>query len=121
MLLTKLPTYLYHHEELPQRGDGSLFHFTKYDSFLKILEDMTFLPSSFGQLNDMNEGNVNNMDMNENFIVMYEAKRFISERCRLLLRIINIRENKTRIILVFIGINDYFCKLKKNSKYVHLR
>ena len=84
MLLTKLPTYLYHHEELPQRGDGSLFHFTKYDSFLKILEDMTFLPSSFGQLNDMNEGNVNNMDMNENFIVMYEAKRFISERCRLL-------------------------------------
>ena len=47
MLLTKLPTYLYHHEELPQRGDGALFHFTKYDSFLKILEDMTFLPSSF--------------------------------------------------------------------------
>ena len=62
MLLTKLPIYLYHHEELPYRGDGALFHFTKFESFLKILEDMTLLPSSFGNLNDMNEGNVNNYD-----------------------------------------------------------
>ena len=38
MLLTELPVYLYHHEEVPQRGDGALFHFTKLDSFLKILE-----------------------------------------------------------------------------------
>ena len=35
MLLTELPVYLYHHEEVPQRGDGALFHFTKLDSFLK--------------------------------------------------------------------------------------
>lgn len=84
MLLTKLPIYLYHHEELPYRGDGALFHFTKFESFLKILEDMTLLPSSFGNLNDMNEGNVNNMNMNNNFLVMYNAEKYIKERCRIL-------------------------------------
>ena len=55
MLLSELPMYLYHHEELPQRGDGTLFHFTKFESFLKILDDLTLLPSSFGKLNDMNK------------------------------------------------------------------
>ena len=62
MLLTELPTYLYHNAELPHRGDGALFHYTKFSSFLKIMEDMTLLPSSFGNLNDMNEGNVSNMN-----------------------------------------------------------
>ena len=76
--------YLYHHEELPYRGDGALFHFTKFESFLKILEDMTLLPSSFGNLNDMNEGNVNNMNMNNNFLVMYNAEKYIKDRCRIL-------------------------------------
>ena len=84
MLWTKLPIYLYHHEELPYRGDGALFHFTKFESFLKILEDMTLLPSSFGNLNDMNEGNVNNMNMNNNFLVMYNAEKYIKDRCRIL-------------------------------------
>ena len=84
MLLTKLPIYLYHHEELPYRGDGALFHFTKFESFLKILEDMTLLPSSFGNLNDMNEGTVNNMNMNNNFLVMYNAEKYIKDRCRIL-------------------------------------
>lgn len=62
MLLTELPTYLYHNAELPHRGDGALFHYTKFSSFLMIMEDMTLLPSSFGNLNDMNEGNVSNMN-----------------------------------------------------------
>lgn len=84
MLQTELPTYLYYHEMLPQRGDGALFHFTKLDAFLKILEDMTLLPSTFGNLNDMNEGNVNNMNMNENFKVMVDAEKYINERCHLL-------------------------------------
>lgn len=53
MKLTELPVYLYHNAELPQRGDGTLFHFIKMESFLKILDDMTLLPSSFGKLNDM--------------------------------------------------------------------
>ena len=47
MLLTELHTYLYHNAELPHRGDGALFHYTKFSSFLKNMEDMTLLPSSF--------------------------------------------------------------------------
>lgn len=84
MLLTELPIYLYNNEEVPHRGDGALFHYTKFSSFLTILEDMTLLPSSFGNLNDMNEGNVCNMNMNENFMVMYNAEKYIKERCHLL-------------------------------------
>jgi len=84
MLLTELPTYLYHHEELPFRGDGTLFHYTKFDKLLDILDSLTVRPSQFGTLNDMNEGNINNLNMNENFSVMYEVKEYINDRCKLL-------------------------------------
>lgn len=84
MSFEELPIYSYYTAALPQRGDGALFHFTKLESFLKILDDMTLLPSSFGNLNDMNEGNVYNMNMNENFMVMYDAEQYIKDRCHLL-------------------------------------
>lgn len=84
MMHTDFPMYLYHHEELPRRGDGALFHYTSLKSFLIILEDMTLLPSFFGKLNDMNEGNVSNMNMNENFLVMYNAEKYINEHCHIL-------------------------------------
>lgn len=32
----------------------------------------------------MNEGNVHNMCMNHNFMVMYEAEKYIKERCHIL-------------------------------------
>ena len=38
--------------------DGVLFHYTKFEKFKLIMEDLTLLPSSFERLNDMNEGNV---------------------------------------------------------------
>lgn len=84
MLLTELPMYLYHNAELPRRGDGALFHYTKFGSLLEILKDLTLLPSSFGELNDLNEGNVNNLNMNEDFMVMYEAEKYIKEKCHFL-------------------------------------
>ena len=84
MLKTKYPVYLYGNAELPRRGDGALFHYTSLKNFLTILEDMTLLPSSFGKLNDMNEGNVNNMNLNKNFKVMFDAEKYIQERCHIL-------------------------------------
>lgn len=84
MLLTELPTYLYGCEELPHKGDGTLFHYTKLDSFKKIMEDLTLKPSSFARLNDMNEGNVHNMCLNHNFMVMYNAEEYIKKKCRII-------------------------------------
>ncbi|WP_304296673.1 DUF2971 domain-containing protein [Porphyromonas gulae] len=84
MLLTELPTYLYGCEELPHKGDGILFHYTKLDSFKKIMEDLTLKPSSFARLNDMNEGNVHNMCLNHNFMVMYNAEEYIKKKCHII-------------------------------------
>ena len=84
MLLTDLPMYLYYNNELPSRGDGTLFHFTSWKNFQLIMNDLSLLPSSFGNLNDLNEANVNNMNMTENFMVMYDAEKYIKERCHLL-------------------------------------
>lgn len=84
MLLTEIPEYLYYCEEFPQRGDGALFHFTRFDALIKILDDLTLLPSTFRNLNDMNEGNINNMNMDKNFMVMYDAEKYIKEHCQLL-------------------------------------
>ena len=76
--------YLYGNNELPCRGDGALFHFTSWKNFQLIMNDLSLLPSSFGNLNDLNEANVNNMNMNGNFMVMFDVDRYIKERCRLL-------------------------------------
>ena len=76
--------YLYHSYELPCRGDGALFHFTSWENFQLIMNDLSLLPSSLGNLNDLNEANINNMNMNDNFMVMYDAEKYIKERCRLL-------------------------------------
>ena len=84
MLLKELPTYLYGSEELPYKGDGILFHYTKLDSFKKIMEDLTLKPSSFTILNDMNEGNVHNMCLNHNFMVMYNAEEYIKKKCHII-------------------------------------
>ena len=84
MLLTELPMYLYRIVELPECGDGTLFHFTKYENFLKILEQFTLRLSSFEELNDLNEGNLSNMNMDKNFRVMYETEKYIKERCHIL-------------------------------------
>lgn len=45
---------------------------------------MALQPSSFGKLNDINEDNVSNMNMNKNFLVMYNAEKYINEHCHIL-------------------------------------
>lgn len=81
---TKLPAYLYGNEELPYKGDGVLFHYTKFEKFKLIMKDLTLLPSSFERLNDMNEGNVHNMNLSQNFMVMYNTDKYIKEKCRII-------------------------------------
>ena len=81
MLHTKLPTYLYNHEELPHKADGALFHYTRLDSFKEIMKDLTLKTSSFTNLNDINEGNVHNMRLDNNFMVMCNAEKYIKEKC----------------------------------------
>lgn len=84
MKKSKFPSYLFGNSEIPKRGDGTLFHFTKFKSFEKILSDMTLKPSSFEELNDLNEGNMNNLYSTENLEVIQEADRYMKKFCRLL-------------------------------------
>lgn len=84
MIQTKLPVYLMHSYELPCRGDGALFHFTKEESFFKIMSDLTFKPSSFDKLNDLNEGNIHNLNMDKNFMVMCNTEKLTKEKCHII-------------------------------------
>lgn len=84
MLRTELPHYMYGSYELPEVGDGALFHYTSADNFFRILEDMTLKTSSFRRLNDLNEGNVHNLDMNKNFMLLYDAEKYIQEHCSII-------------------------------------
>ena len=84
MVLTELPIYLIHNKELPHRGDGALFHYTKFENLQKILTCLDLKSSSFSNLNDMNEACIHNMDMNKNFMVMKNAERYIKEKCHII-------------------------------------
>lgn len=84
MINTDLPFYTYGTHEVPAVGDGALFHYTKSDSFFSIIESLTFKPSSFKNLNDLNEANVYNLNMGKNFMVMCKASRYIKEKCSLI-------------------------------------
>lgn len=83
-ILTKYPLYLYGHEEFPRQGDGALFHFTKTSKLKAIMNDLTLKPSSFEGLNDMNEGNVHNMGLSNNFKVMFAADEYIKKHCHII-------------------------------------
>lgn len=75
-----LPIFSYINN-FPHPDDGSLFHFTSADSFFKIIENLNFKVSPFKNLNDLNEGNVHNMVLANNFDVMNKAHKYIQDRC----------------------------------------
>lgn len=80
----ELPVYLYGTNMWPERGDGALYHFTKFDSFLKILESMSLKLSSYKNLNDLNEANVANLNWDKNIPVYAKLGPYIQEKCGLL-------------------------------------
>lgn len=75
------PCYLYGINSIPQVGDGSLFHYTKFESFLKILESMSLRSSPLCRMNDLNEADLSGIDWSRNFLVIYEAQNYIRTQC----------------------------------------
>lgn len=67
---------------LPRIKDGSLFHFTKAESLMKIIENMTLKLSSFDNLNDLNEIELNCSYTDS--ILHLNHKKHIAKYCKLL-------------------------------------
>lgn len=74
--------FLYGNTKLPSKDDKFLYHFTSADSLMKILENMTLKLSSFENLNDLNEKEVNfgSYDWNN----MLKLKKYIVDHCQLI-------------------------------------
>lgn len=81
---TIVPNFILNSTNAPQKDENTLFHYTKADSFFKILEDMTLLPSRFDKLNDLNEANIFNLNQQINFKIMLDAYKYIKDKCSIL-------------------------------------
>ena len=75
------PPVFISNEDRISTGDGSLFHYTKFDSFIKIIETMTLRSSPIKKLNDLNEANIDNLDWGGEFLSMMDARRYVKEKC----------------------------------------
>lgn len=75
------PLYLYGSYEVPSPNDGALFHYTKFESFLKIIETMTLRSSALCKMNDLNEANLDSLDWNADFMMMIKAEKYVKEQC----------------------------------------
>lgn len=67
--------------ELISLNDGTLYHYTSFDSFLKIIETMTLRSSPLCKMNDLNEANLDNLDWNLDSLKMIEAEQYVKEKC----------------------------------------
>lgn len=67
--------------EIKSPRDGSLYHYTRFDSFMKIIETMTLRSSPLCKMNDLNEANLDNLDWSEDFLRMIDAERYVKEKC----------------------------------------
>lgn len=79
--MIEFPSYLYGSYEIPSPGDGALFHYTEFESFLKIIETMTLRSSPLYKMNDLNEANIYSLDWNSDFLMMTKAEKYLKEQC----------------------------------------
>lgn len=79
--MIEYPLYLYGSYEMQSPEDGALFHYTKFESFLKIIETMTLRSSPLCRMNDLNEANLNSLDWNSDFMLMFKAEKYVKEQC----------------------------------------
>lgn len=84
MIRTEYPIYLYGSEEVPQVNDGTLFHFTKFEGFIKIIKTMSLRSSLFSKLNDLNEIGYEELDLDMNLPLMIKTKEYIERHCRII-------------------------------------
>lgn len=78
------PAYLYGSYEMQTPEDGALFHYTKFESFLKIIETMTLRSSPLCKMNDLNEANLDSLDWNADFMMMVNAEKCVKEQCSII-------------------------------------
>jgi hypothetical protein len=74
--------YLYGSYSLPSLDDKFLYHFTTAESLMKILENMTLKMSSFENLNDLNEKEVNFIF--QDWQKGLQIKKYIAEQCQVI-------------------------------------
>ena len=78
------PAYLYGTYELQSPVDGALFHYTKLESFMKIIETMTLRSSPLCKMNDLNEANIDSLDWNSDLLMMIQAQKYVKEQCSII-------------------------------------
>lgn len=78
------PIYLYRISETPSKDDGALFHYTKFDKLLAILESMTLRSAPLALMNDLNEGRVNELDWGGDADKMLEVEHYIQNKCSII-------------------------------------
>lgn len=78
------PLYLYGNAELPSPDDGALFHYTKSENLLKILETMTLRSTPLCKMNDLNEANIDSLNWNQDYMLMIKTKKYVKEQCSII-------------------------------------
>lgn len=78
------PIYLYGVRDNLSIDDGELFHYTKFDKLLTILESMTLRSSPLVRMNDLNEARVNELDWGGEADRMLEVEHYIQNECSII-------------------------------------
>lgn len=74
------PLYLCNQKPLSP-DDGSLYHYTKFESLLGIFDTMTLRSSPLYKMNDLNEANIDELDWGNEFLKMIDAERYVKKEC----------------------------------------
>ena len=74
---------IFNQAEMASIGDDILYHYTKSESFFKILENMTLRPGDFKNLNDLNEANIYNLYTNS-WKKIFDIEEYIKNKCNLI-------------------------------------
>ena len=66
--------------DLPSIDDGSLFHYTSFDSFMEIMKSMTLRSTPLCRMNDLNEASLDGIQW-DNIMMPINAERYVKNEC----------------------------------------